>query len=137
MGRGEDDTPKRVDDSEFLEIARDPVDARRLRESLEKLAESAPNDALKEMAGEVVSGRISLREAVTVPAYGEALIEGGRPFREAWDKLSESERAELAAEGEREYQARRAEMEQESRDAQSGTQGRSQSRHDGRGWSLY
>ncbi|WP_283112382.1 hypothetical protein [Streptomyces halobius] len=38
MGRGEPDTPKRVDESEFLEITRDPVDARVLRESLEKLA---------------------------------------------------------------------------------------------------
>jgi hypothetical protein len=136
VGRDERDTPRRVDESEFQDITRDPVDARRLRESLEKLADGASSDTLKEMAKEVLSGRVSLRGAVTVPAYGEALIEGGRPFREAWDQLSEAERAQLAAEGEREYQAKRAELEEERRQAQSGTQGKGNARHSGRGWSA-
>lgn len=139
MGVDDREASERVDESEFLEMTRDPVDARVLRESLEKLAGGASNDTLKEMAKEVLSGRVGLREAVSVPAYGEALLEGGRPFREEWDKLSDTDRARLAAEGEREYEAKRQEMEEERRRSWSGTGATSGSklRHSGRGWSAY
>ncbi|OEU86686.1 hypothetical protein DB35_23765 [Streptomyces abyssalis] len=135
MATGGHDASKRVDETELLEIARDPVDARRLRESLEKLAGGASNDTLKEMAKEVLAGRIGLRDAVAVPAYSEALIEGGRPFREEWDKLSAAERERLAAEGEREYEAKRLEMEAEQR--RGAENSGSKARHSGRGWSVY
>ncbi|MEU0744203.1 hypothetical protein [Streptomyces sp. NPDC006134] len=129
-----DSTPersdRRVDESEFLEMTQqDAVQARILRQSLEHLASGLGGDTLKEMAQEVLSGRMGLREAAHVSAYAEQAVEQAAPLAEKWASLSDSERDALAAEGERRFE--------EERRAESENRSGAKARHDGRGWSLY
>ncbi|MBB1251818.1 hypothetical protein H3146_00335 [Streptomyces sp. OF3] len=133
------DGEPRVDESELMDITGDPAHARVLRESLEKLADGVAGETLREFATEVLAGRVALRDAVRVPAYGDALVAGGRAFHDEWSRLSEAERQLLAAEGDRLLESKEREMAAARRTAaerrQSGRQRRS--RHDGRGWSPY
>lgn len=132
-----DSSGKRVDDSEFLEMTQqDPAQAKILRQSLEHLASGLGGDALKEMAQEVLSGRMGLRDAANVSAYAEQAAEQATPLAEKWASMSDRERDALAAEGERRLAEERQRLDDERRaesENRSGTKGR----HDGRGWSLY
>ncbi|MEV6545014.1 hypothetical protein [Streptomyces sp. NPDC051665] len=89
----------RIGDADLMNITGgDQARARSLRKALQKLADDrAPDDPLREMAREVLSGRTGLREAARVPAYAEALgdrmVQG---FREH-DSLSPDERANQEA----------------------------------------
>ncbi|KUO14722.1 hypothetical protein [Streptomyces dysideae] len=128
---------KPVDDSEFLEmVQQDAVQARILRQSLEHLSSGLAGDALKEMAQEVLSGRMGLREAANVSAYAEQAVEHAAPLAEKWASMSDSERDALAAEGERRLEEERRQLDDERR-AESENRSGTKSRHDGRGWSLY
>ena len=90
---------KPVDDSEFLEMTQqDPAQVKVLRQSLEHLASGLGGNALKEMAQEVLSGRMGLREAANVAAYAEQAVEQAAPLAEKWASMSDRERDELAAE---------------------------------------
>ncbi|MFF4525587.1 hypothetical protein [Streptomyces bluensis] len=128
---------KQVDDSELLEMTQqDPVQAKILRQPLEHLASGLAGGALKEMAQEVISGRMGLREAANVSAYAEQALEQSAPLAEKWASMSDSERDALAAEGERRLEDERRQLDSQRRveaESRSGTK----SRHDGRGWSLY
>ncbi|MBB1245769.1 hypothetical protein GL263_19725 [Streptomyces durbertensis] len=128
-----------VDETELLEITGDPARARVLRESLERLADGIAGDTLREFATEVLAGRVALRDAVRVPAYGDALVAGGRAFQDEWSRLSEAERQHLAAEGERLLESREREVAAARRAAAERRQdgSRRRPRHDGRGWSPY
>lgn len=128
---------KPVDDSEFLEMTQqDPAQVKILRQSLEHLASGLGGDALKEMAREVLSGRMSLREAANVSAYAEQAVEQAAPLAEKWASMSDRERDELAAEGERRLAEEQRRLDDERR-ADSENRSGGKSRHDGRGWSLY
>jgi len=89
----------RIGDADLMNITGgDQARARSLRKALQKLADGrAPDDPLREMAREVLSGRTGLREAARVPSYAEALgdrmVQG---FRE-YDRLSLDERANQEA----------------------------------------
>jgi len=132
-----DSSGKPVDDSEFLEMTQqDPVQVKVLRQSLEHLASGLGGDALKEMAREVLSGRMGLREAADVSAYAEQAVEQSAPLAEKWAAMSDSERNALAAEGQRRLEEERRRLDEERR-AESENQSGTKSRHDGRGWSLY
>ncbi|MBB1256603.1 hypothetical protein H3146_25120 [Streptomyces sp. OF3] len=122
-----------VDDSEFLDIARDPADARSLRNSLELLRKGAAGPILKEMAEEVLSGRLSLRQAVNVSSYAEAGLAESRDFQEKWAAMSDAEREELAAQGE----AAHREAEREAAGPTGHPTPKTKPRHDGSTWSLY
>ncbi|MFI5749817.1 hypothetical protein ACIBBE_28700 [Streptomyces sp. NPDC051644] len=80
-----------VGDEDFLEFTRDQARARALRKQLQQLAGGGAGGVLKEMAQELLSGRVGLREAMRVPAYSEALGERIRTFREAWEQMSPEE----------------------------------------------
>ncbi|MGI5378625.1 hypothetical protein ACQEV2_31120 [Streptomyces sp. CA-251387] len=137
MDSARDSSDKRVDDSEFLEMTQqDPAQAKILRQSLEHLASGLGGDALKEMAQEVLSGRMGLREAANVSAYAEQAVEQAAPLAEKWASMSERERDELAAEGERRLAEERRQLDEERRTESENRSG-TKSRHDGRGWSLY
>ncbi|WP_323369655.1 hypothetical protein [Streptomyces alkaliterrae] len=126
-----------VDDSEFMEFTQnDPVAARRMRLTLEKLAEGGAGDTVKEMAQEVLTGRMGLREAVANPTYAEGLISSMQPFKEKWDELSDDQRAELAAEGERMIAEQERELREERAQGQASSRRDGGPRHTG-GWSLY
>lgn len=128
------DPHKEPDNSEFLAIGRDPASAKMLRDSMESLAKIKGDSPLKEMAQEILSGRVGIREAISIPAYAEALTQGIQDFKEKWDGLSDSEREELAAKGEQEL----SKIEQElSGEQQENRRPTGKSRHDAQGWSLY
>ncbi|MFG2193223.1 hypothetical protein [Streptomyces sp. NPDC048639] len=130
-----DEPQKKVDESEFLGITKDPAAARLLRKSLEAVAAGGAGDALKEMAQEVLSGRVGLRQAMDISAYSGQLVEQVHSvMEEKWDSLSEKEREELAAEGQRVLEKQRQEIEEERQQMQG--QKSSKSSHAG-GWSLY
>ncbi|MER5947729.1 hypothetical protein ABT127_16875 [Streptomyces sp. NPDC001904] len=135
------DVEQRTDDSEFLDIARDPALARLLRKQLETLAKGNSGEILAEMASEVLAGRIGLREAVRVTAYDEALTSAAGKFQEGWDSMTELERSEAEKEGARVLRLQQEEIEQESlsRNASEMRPGGNarESRHSSKGWSLY
>ncbi|WP_327705028.1 hypothetical protein [Streptomyces decoyicus] len=92
---------KHVDESEFADMAGSPAEARAIRKALEMVADGGAGGTLKEMAQEVLTGRIGLRDALNVSAYTEQMAEQAQPIRERWDGLSEREREAMAAAGER------------------------------------
>lgn len=129
---------KPVDDSEFLEMTgQDPAQAKILRQSLEHLASGLGGGALKEMAQEVLSGRMGLREAADVSAYAEQAVEQSAPLAQKWSEMSEAEREALAAEGERKTAEEQRSADEERHTPQPQRTSTRQARHDGSGWSLY
>jgi hypothetical protein len=99
----------------FAEMTRDPARARQLRRSLETLAERG-DPTVREMAREVLSGRLSLRDAANVPAYGEAMRQGVQEGLRAYAALSEAERREAEEEGRRQLDRVQAELDEEARE---------------------
>jgi hypothetical protein len=80
-------------EEEILNITRgDPVLARVVQRSLQRLATGAAGDALREMAKDVLDGRVSLRDAVTAEAYAGALSERLVPFSQQYDQMPPAER---------------------------------------------
>ncbi|MFE2629497.1 hypothetical protein ACFXDP_16375 [Streptomyces sp. NPDC059374] len=137
LDSAENSSDKSVDDSEFLEMTQqDPAQAKILRQSLEHLASGLGGPALKEMAQEVLSGRMGLREAANVSAYAEEAVQRSAPLAEKWAAMSDGEREALAAEGERRLEEEREKLEEERRTESENRSGGNR-RHDGRGWSLY
>ncbi|MCF3104959.1 hypothetical protein IPZ58_25710 [Streptomyces roseoverticillatus] len=78
---------------EFVTRGRSADRARALHSALQRLAGGCAGDVLQEMARDVLTGRVGLRDAVRVGAYAEALGEGTRALRTAWQALPEEERA--------------------------------------------
>ncbi|MFG2094970.1 hypothetical protein [Streptomyces sp. NPDC048612] len=133
-----DESEKQINESEFEEVTKDPAAARALRKSLETLAGGGAGDTLKEMAREVLSGRIGIREAVNVPAYSEALIANTQSARDEWTAMSDSERESRADEGERYLEEQRNEIEEECRSRPlGGKSSQRKPRHSGSEWSLH
>ncbi|MBK3644362.1 hypothetical protein [Streptomyces sp. MBT33] len=127
-----------VGDEEFLDIAKDPARARALRKSLQRLADSR-DDTLREMARDVLAGRIGLRQAARNRAYREALSEGARPGMSACDRMSAEELRAAEAEGRRQLDECQREIDQERAERQGeGRRGRKarDAPHQSRGWRL-
>ncbi|QNS03769.1 hypothetical protein [Streptomyces xanthii] len=114
----DDREERRIGDADLMDITRgDQARARSLRKSLQRLAEGlAPGDPLRDMAREVLSGRIGLREAARVPAYSEALGDRTAQGFRAYERLSPQERREQEAAARAYLAEQRAEIEQERRD---------------------
>lgn len=128
---------RQVDDSEFLDIAHDPAEARVVRKALEQIAGGGAGEAMKEMAQEILSGRIGIRQAVQVSAYSDAMAEKGQEFREQWDALSQRERDERVAQGEKFLEEQRHEIDEERREMQRQHSGsKMRARHSAENWSL-
>ncbi|CAM5573218.1 hypothetical protein [Streptomyces abikoensis] len=86
---------------EFVTRGRSAERARALHGALQRLAGGGHGDVLQEMARDVLTGRIGLRDALRVGAYAEALGEGTRALRTAWLALPEEERARQLEEARR------------------------------------
>ncbi|MEV6741678.1 MULTISPECIES: hypothetical protein [unclassified Streptomyces] len=129
---------REVGDEEFLDIAKDPARARALRKSLQKLAGSG-DETLREMAREVLAGRVGLRQAMRTGAYREALHERATLGKRAYEQMSAEERRAAEAEGQRqldEYQ-KEIDREQAERQGERGTGKKgTAARHHSRGWQL-
>lgn len=134
MNRPDGSADSEVDDAEFLSATRDQAQARALRKQLQQLAGGGAGSVLQEMAKEVLSGRIGLREALRVSAYAEALGERVHTFRESWEQMSSEERNAQQDEARRFLDAQREEIEREQQE-QQGPVGRPP-RHSGRDWRL-
>ncbi|MDT0451793.1 hypothetical protein [Streptomyces hesseae] len=93
---------------EFVTPGRDRARARVVHEALRHLADGSGGEVLREMAQEVLSGRMRLHEAVRVGAYSDALTESVETAQEAWERLSPEQREERTAEARR-FLASRAE----------------------------
>ncbi|MDI3389846.1 hypothetical protein QIS99_27180 [Streptomyces sp. B-S-A8] len=96
----------------------DEARARALRKTLQKLAESdKAGPTLQEMAREILSGRVGLREAMRVGAYADALGEKLAEGRRAYEAIPREER-ERQMEAARDYLAeQRAEIDRERAEA--------------------
>jgi hypothetical protein len=80
-------------------VARDHALTKSLHQSLEQLASSEANSALRDFAQDVLQGRMNLRDAALSSAYADALGDGVRQFLAWYNSLSENERAEQTAIG--------------------------------------
>ncbi|GAA3370110.1 hypothetical protein GCM10020367_15440 [Streptomyces sannanensis] len=90
-----------VGPEEFVTPYRDLAHARVLKTSLEVLANGGAGPVLREMAREVLAGRLGLREAMHAPEYAEALGERVRDVTTAWERLPAEERDWQTAQAER------------------------------------
>ena len=110
-----------VGDEGFLPLVQgNQAEARILRKHLQQLADGGAGTVLREMSQEILAGRISVREAICVPAYAEALGERTRTFREDWERTSPEERAAHEESARAFLEAQRVEIEEEGRGPQSG-----------------
>ncbi|MFF7229482.1 hypothetical protein [Streptomyces sioyaensis] len=127
-----EESEQHIDESEFTEIAGSPAGARAVRKALETIAEGGAGATLKEMAQEVLTGRLGVREAMSVSAYADPMIEKIQATRERWDGLSEGEREAMASEGERYLAAQQQEIDDERTDRiLSSSQSNPRPRHGG------
>ncbi|MEU1941714.1 hypothetical protein ACFW95_26230 [Streptomyces sp. NPDC059474] len=92
---------KYVGYEEFLFIAPDPGVALLVKKQLEGLAAGKGGEVLKEMATEVLTGRIGLREAMQVPAYEQELATNIDKFQSHWDNMSSEARSQAQAAADR------------------------------------
>lgn len=137
MNRSEGQADAEVGDDEFVSATRDRVQARALRKQLQQLAGGEAGGTLQEMAKEVLSGRVGLREALRVPDYAEALGERVRTFREDWERMSPEEKKAQQDEARRFLDAQRDEIEHEERgENEKPRPTGGPSKHSGRGWRL-
>jgi hypothetical protein len=70
------------------------AEAAAARKQLEALAEHSRDPRIKEMARDVLAGKLDLRAAMLGPRYEDALNEGMAAFSERYRNMSEGERAE-------------------------------------------
>lgn len=93
---------KEISDADLMDVAADPAQARRLHKALRTLADTPDADGrLKEMAREVLSGRLGMREALGSGAYLGAIGDRVAELKRADERLTPEERVA------REEQARR------------------------------
>ncbi|MFI2304201.1 hypothetical protein ACH5AL_36040 [Actinacidiphila glaucinigra] len=85
---------KEISDADLMDVADDPAQARRLHKALRTLADHPQVDGtLKEMAREVLSGRLGMREALGSGAYLGALGDRMAELKRADELLTPEERA--------------------------------------------
>jgi hypothetical protein len=84
---------REIQDEELMGIAQDPEQALRLRRSLRTIAGASSLDpALREMASEVLSGRVDVKDAFQDPRYTEAVYQRLHEMRRAADGQTYAER---------------------------------------------
>lgn len=81
-------------------IPQNSAEAKVLKEILERLEEGVAGPLLQEMSREVLSGRISLREAVLGGGYSDVFEAGMKKFFCWFDQLTPDQIEQLQKEGE-------------------------------------
>ncbi|MFI9051353.1 hypothetical protein [Streptomyces sp. NPDC053427] len=86
---------REIRDEDLMDVAADPEQAYRLRKALKTLSDN-PNvgGKLKEMAQEVLSGRIGMKEAIETPSYMDAIGDRMNEMRRAAENQTMAEREE-------------------------------------------
>src|SRR6266536_580768 len=96
-----------------LDIAHgDPALTRHLRRSLEILRDRSDNDDFRRLADDVLTGRASLRDVYTTPAFAAGINHGVQQFARRFEELTPEERAELTEQGRQALQAERERLAQ-------------------------
>jgi hypothetical protein len=111
---------RQVDESELMDVAEDPEQARRLHRALRTISGSSSLDGpLREMAGKVLRGDIGMKDAIETEKYTEAIYGRLREMRTAAENQTYTERQAARGEFER-WEAKQTEeeaREQAERDA--------------------
>ncbi|MCX3061778.1 hypothetical protein [Streptomyces beihaiensis] len=94
-----DEGPRRLDRLAYMDLSDEAPQQRLLRKSLEVFRHDGGNPVLREMAQEVIAGRVTLREAVRIPAYADAVADQAQVFRRRWERMPSDERRALVGEG--------------------------------------
>lgn len=92
---------REVGHEEFLAPGRGPSRARVVHEALRQLSDGAGGPVLKEMACEVLSGRIGLKDAMRMRAYADELGERVETAFAEWERIPASERERQVAQARR------------------------------------
>ncbi|MFF2812011.1 hypothetical protein ACFVT2_33525 [Streptomyces sp. NPDC058000] len=89
---------RQIQDEDLMDVAHDQEQAHRLRKALKVLADN-PNvgGKLQEMAKEVLSGRMGMKEAIETPGYMNALGDRLDQMRHAAENQTMAEREESRA----------------------------------------
>ncbi|MFJ5676925.1 hypothetical protein [Streptomyces sp. NPDC093097] len=89
---------RQIQDEDLMDVAHDHEQAHRLRKALKVLADN-PNvgGPLQEMAKEVLSGRLGMKEAIQTPGYMDALGDRLTQIRQAAENQTTAEREESRA----------------------------------------
>ncbi|WP_369359066.1 hypothetical protein [Streptomyces sp. cg2] len=111
---------RQIQDEDLMDVARDREQAHRLRKALKVLAEN-PNvgGGLQEMAKEVLSGRLGMKEAIQTPGYMDALGDRLTQIRHAAENQTAEEREESRAKF-ADWQRKREEEEERERAERDG-----------------
>lgn len=88
----------------------DRVRAEQLRRNLEAIQSQTGDPHVRRVVGEVLKGSRTVRELVRDPAFERELDRGMAAFGQAWEGLSDEQRAELVRQGQAEDSERRAEL---------------------------
>ncbi|WP_328384152.1 hypothetical protein OHS81_09205 [Streptomyces sp. NBC_00400] len=115
---------RQIQDEDLMDVAQDPEQAHRLRKALKVLADNPHvGGKLQEMAQEVLSGRIGMKDAIATPGYMDALGDRMNEIRRAAENQTMAEREESRekfAAWQKEQEAKEDE-ERAERDGPSGT----------------
>ncbi|MFG2142491.1 hypothetical protein [Streptomyces sp. NPDC048650] len=114
---------RHIQDEDLMDVAADPEQAHRLRKALTTLRDN-PNvgGKLQEMAKEVLSGRIGMKEAIETPGYMDALGNRMNQIRRAAENQTMAEREE-SREQFTKWQKEQEEKEAEERAERDGPSG--------------
>ncbi|MFJ9618865.1 hypothetical protein [Streptomyces noursei] len=89
---------RQIQDDDLMDVAHDHEQAARLRKALKVLAENPKvGGKLQEMAQEVLSGRMGMKEAIETPGYMDALGDRMNQIRHAAENQTMAEREESRA----------------------------------------
>ncbi|MPZ84165.1 MAG: hypothetical protein GEV28_28700 [Actinophytocola sp.] len=80
-----------------VDVTDDPATARAVWANLRRLADSGADPSWREMAREVVEGRLTTRQLMSYGAYQEAMVGRFEELAEKWRDMPDAERAELVA----------------------------------------
>ncbi|UQA92755.1 hypothetical protein [Streptomyces halobius] len=84
---------RQIQDEDLMDVAADPEQAHRLRKALKTLADNPHvGGKLQEMAREVLSGRIGMKDAIDTPAYMDAIGDRMGEIRRAAENQTQAER---------------------------------------------
>ncbi|AJT64037.1 hypothetical protein [Streptomyces chattanoogensis] len=114
---------RQIQDEDLMDVAADQEQAHRLRKALKTLADNPNVDGkLKEMAREVLSGRIGMKDAIETPSYMEALGDRMSEIKRAAENQTMAER-EASREQYAKWQKEREEEEDRERAERDGPSG--------------
>ncbi|MFF3560325.1 hypothetical protein ACFYXS_09845 [Streptomyces sp. NPDC002574] len=117
---------KEISDGDLMDVAADPEQARRLHKALRTLAGN-PNvtGPLKDMAREVLNGRLGMREALDSDAWRGAVGDRMAELRRIDQQMTPEERAAVRERAERwfEQQEQQQEEERDQPDTREGRHG--------------